>query len=605
MDFTFNVYALTLLFCGITTLFISYYVYKKEGGAVRIFGIMMFTSAIWSIAYGLELASTSLSQIKLLIGVEYIGITTLPLSWFLFCLHLAGNERWYKRPLNLSMLLLVTALTTVAVWTNDWHHLYFKSITIDYSSNFPMAKVDTGIGYGLFTMYFYILLGIGNYLLFSKFRAADPIYRRQNYLIIVASLIPWIANIAYVAGVRLLGNLDITPFAFIATSGLIAIAIYRFKLFDIVPIAREKVMDLMQDGFVILDNKRRVIDYNLAFKQYLESGKRDNIVGATFEELLPDQTAFHQSIKNRHSGHLELQVSNEFGVFDLDIDIRYLDSSQLNSDTIIVKMQDLTQFKKDAIKSQQQTEELKRLNELKDRIFSIIAHDLRAPLVNLSEVLKMLSDDLISPEELKMLAPTLSKDIVYTTDLLENILHWSRSQLKGHGINKEYFDLKGLVVNEVSYHMTSARAKNITIVQDVFPGAMIYADRLMIQIVIRNILNNAIKFCYDSCTIDIFAVYTTEHFINLCIEDSGLGMEPIVFEKLFSGENYSRRGTMDEKGTGLGMVVCKEFMERNDGKIFVSSELGKGTKFCLYLPVDDSKEQKIKKPGLKQPGLVI
>ena len=75
----------------------------------------------------------------------------------------------------------------------------------------------------------------------------------------------------------------------------------------------------------------------------------------------------------------------------------------------------------------------------------------------------------------------------------------------------------------------------------------------------------------------------------LCIENTGTGMTPLVVEKLFSGENYSSRGTMDEKGTGLGMVVCKEFMERNDGKISVSSELGKGTTFCLYLPVDDSK----------------
>jgi signal transduction histidine kinase len=590
MDFTFNVYALSLLLCGKITLFLSYYVYKKDGGAVKLFGIMMFTNAIWSIAYGLELASTSLSQIKFLINVEYIGITTLPLSWFLFCLHLSGKEKWYKRPWNMGILLFATILTTLVVWTNDWHHLYFKSITVDHSGYFPMAKLELGVGYKLFTTYFYLLLAIGNYLLFVKFRSADPIYRRQNFLIIIASMIPWAANIIYVAGIRPLGNLDITPFAFIATVFLVALAISRFKLFDIVPVAREKVMDLMQDGFVILDSKRRVIDYNLAFKKYLESSKRKKIIGTSLETLLPGQDTFHQAIENHDTGNVELKISNEFGEFYLDVDIRYLDNSQPNSDVVIVKMQDLTQFKKDAINSIEQREELKRLNQLKDRIFSIIAHDLRAPLVNLSEVLKMISDDLITPEEFKMLAPVLSKDIIYTTDLLENILHWSRSQLKGHGINKEYFDLKGLVVNEISYHMPSARAKNITVVQDVFPGAMIYADMLMIQIVIRNILNNAIKFCYDNCEINIFAVYTKEHFIKLSIEDTGTGMEPDVLEKLFTGETQSKRGTKDEKGTGIGMVVCKEFMERNDGKIFVSSKFGEGTKFYLYLPVDDTKE---------------
>ncbi|RZK77826.1 MAG: PAS domain-containing protein [Pedobacter sp.] len=589
MDFTFNVYALTLLLCGKITLFLSYYIYKKEGGIVRLFGIMMLTNAIWSIAYGLELASTSLVQITFFINIQYLGITTLPLSWFIFCLHLSGNEKWYQKKLNIGVLLFITVATIITVWTNDFHHFYYKSVGIDHSSYFPMAKITPAIGYRIFTVYFYILLGIGNYLLYVKFRVADSIYRRQNYLIIIASLIPWLANIAYLSGIRPLGNLDITPFAFIATISLLFVAIYRFKLFDIVPMAREKVMDLMQDGFVILDNKKRVIDYNLAFKKYLEPHKRGKIIGATLDELLPGQILFHQYLDDYQNRQFELTISNEYGTFDLEVDIRYLDNNQPNNDAIIVKMQDLTQVKKDALKSKEQTEELKRLNQLKDRIFSIIAHDLRAPLVNLSEVLKMTSDDLISPEEFKMLAPKLGKDIIYTTDLLENILHWSRSQLKGYGINKEYFDLKGLVVNEVSYHMPSAKAKNINIIQDVFPGAMIYADILMIQIVIRNILNNAIKFCYDDCSINIFSVYSKEHFIMLCIEDTGTGMTPLVVEKLFSGENYSSRGTMDEKGTGLGMVVCKEFMERNDGKISVSSELGKGTTFCLYLPVDESK----------------
>lgn len=590
MDFTFNVYALILLLCGKITLFLSYYVYKKEGGAVRLFGIMMFTNAIWSIAYGFELASSDLAQIKLFINIEYIGITTLPVCWFLFCLHLSGKEKWYKRPLNLSLLLIVTVLTTIAVWTNDLHHRYFKSIIVDYSSYFPMAKIDTGIGYDLFTAYFYVLLAVGNYLLFTKFRTADPIYRKQNYLVIVASLIPWVANITYVLGLKPMGNLDITPFAFVATVILIFIAIYRFKLFDIIPVAREKVMDLMQDGFVILDNQKRIIDYNLAFKKYLQVINQNKIIGSKLRDLLPQQTTFLDFIDQHQSGSMELSLQTDLGQVDLEVDIQYLDEDHLTSEAIIVKMQDLTKIKRDALKSKEQAEELRRLNQLKDRIFSIIAHDLRAPLVNLSEVLKMISDDMISPEEFKMLTPSLNKDIIYTTDLLENILHWSRSQLKGHGINKEYFDLKGLVVNEVSYHMPSAKAKNINIVQDVFPGEMVYADMLMIQIVIRNILNNAIKFCYDNCEINIFAVYSKEHFIKLCIEDNGTGMEPEVLEKLFTGENQSKRGTMNEKGTGLGMVVCKEFMERNEGKIEVSSEFGKGTRFCLYLPVDDSKE---------------
>ncbi len=586
MDLKFNIYALVLIFFGKLTLFLSYYIFKKEGGAVRLFGLMMFTNAIWSIAYGFELASSTLHQIKFFINIEYIGITTLPLTWFLFCLHLSGKECWYKKPMNIGPLLFITLLTIIMVWTNQYHHFYYNKLTMDYSGYFPMVKIDPGMGYHFFTIYFYVLLGIGNYLLFAKFKKADPIYRNQNYLIIISSLIPWIANISYLIGLRPMGNLDITPFAFAATIFLIAIAIYRFKLFDIVPVAREKVMDLMQDGFVILDSKNRVIDYNHAFKKYLTYVKESNIIGTAINDLLPGQTDFLSFINEHKSGKIELKVESLGNVYDLEAHIGYLNENKLNSEAIIIKMQDLTLLRQDALKSQQQAEELKRLNQLKDRIFSIIAHDLRAPLVNLSEVLKMISNDLITLEEFKELSPVLSKDIIYTTDLLENILHWSRSQLKGYGINKEFFDLKGLIVNEVHYHLPSAEAKKINIVQDVFPGEMVYADMLMIQIVIRNIINNAIKFCHEGCEINIFAVYTKAHMIKLCIEDNGVGIPPEVLNKLFNGENLSTRGTMNEKGTGLGLVVCKDFMERNEGSITATSEKGKGAKFCLHLPVD-------------------
>ncbi|RZK73855.1 MAG: PAS domain-containing sensor histidine kinase [Pedobacter sp.] len=589
MDFVFNIFASTLIFIGVITLLVSYYVFQKKGGAVRLFAIMMFGNAIWSITSGFELASQTLEQMKLFINLEYIGITILPLGWFLFCLELTGKDHWYKKPFNLGFLITVSVVTNLLVWTNDYHHIYYSSMTLDTTGEFPAVKIGLGIAYYIFTAYFYTLLVIGNYLLLVKFRKADPIYRRQNYLIIIGSLIPWAANISYLLGFRAVENLDITPFAFAATLFFVSIALYRFKLFDIVPIAREKVMDLIQDGFVILDSKKRVLDYNLAFKKYLKNGRQTNIIGEDIDDLLPGQPDFITFLEVRESGNIELQVTTAEETFDLEADVRFMNENRLNSDTIIIKLQDLTHLKKEASRAKEQKDELQRLNQLKDRIFSIIAHDLRAPLVNLSEVLKMISQDQITTEEFKTLSPILSKDIIYTTDLLENILHWSRSQLKGYGISQEFFDLKGLIVNEVSYHMPSAAAKHINIIQDVFPGAMVYADLLMIQIVIRNILNNAIKFCAKDCEIHISAVYDKEHMIKLCIEDNGVGMSESTLAKLFTGENQSTRGTMDEKGTGLGLVVCKDFMERNNGKITVSSTLDAGSKFCLYIPVDDQK----------------
>jgi signal transduction histidine kinase len=584
MDFTFNTYAIVLLACGSVTVLLSNYIYRRGGNAVRWFILMMLSNAIWSIAYGFELASSTLSQIKFFINIEYIGISTLPLNWFLFCLSFCGKECWYKKPLNLFLILIAPITTMIMVWTNSYHHLHYRLIAIDKSGPFPMANITAGSWYIVFTVYFYLLLACGCYLILIKFRKSDPIYKKQNYSIIIAAFIPWVANILYLLGIRPFGHVDITPFAFIITSLFILIGIYRFKLFDIIPIAREKVLELMRDGFFVLDQQNRIIDYNQSIARYITLRDDKKLIGAHMEEIFPEQKEFFERISKHEAGKMELVLHKEEETLYLEADILFLNDNKINNDFSIVKLQDLTNLKREAIRTKEQATELEKLNQLKDRIFSIIAHDLRGPLVNLSEVLKMIANDQITNEEFKSISPTLSKDIIYTTDLLENILHWSRSQLKGYGIKKEYINLRNLIINEINYHLPAATTKKIKIIHDVFPSEMVYADVLMIQIVIRNVLNNAIKFCNENSEIHITAAYQKDGAMLVCIADNGVGIPANVLSKLFKGENISTRGTFNEKGTGLGLMVCKDFMIRNDGDISVTSTEGQGAKFCIVLP---------------------
>lgn len=590
MDFTFNTYSIILLFFGTVTFFLPYYIYKSNVGAVRWFSFAMLSNAIWCLGYGFELASRDLEQAKLFVAIQYIGITTLPVYWLLFCMKLSGQEKWYHRRRNQYILMFVTIISCIGIWTNDHHHLYYTEMHMDFSEKIPLLSFTRGIGYLFFTIYFYAMLLIANILLYASYRKSDAFYKRQKYSIIFASAIPWIANICYLIGLRPFGHMDITPFSFIISVFLVAIAVYRFKLFDILPVAREKVLDLMQDGFLIIDDKYRIIDYNKAARQYIYTDTK--IVGMTMAAFFPGQEKLLNFVRNELSGKVAFSMESPKGLIHLEAEVQHLNESELNNNTTIVRLQDLTKIKQEELKSKQQTAELKRLNQLKDRIFSIIAHDLRGPLVNLSEVLKMISNDLITIEEFKMLSPTLTKDILYTTDLLENILHWSRSQLSGYGIKKEHFDLRSMVVNEINYHMPSAASKKVNIVQDIFPGKLVYADMLMVQIVVRNLLSNAIKFCHEGCQIDVFAVYHKSEMMELCIKDNGRGIEKNVLKKLFSGENHSTRGTMNEKGTGLGLMVCKEFMERNGGTIRVDSEPGKGSRFYIYVPVGEGTEDR-------------
>lgn len=584
MDFAFNHYALSLILFGSIIFLLSIYILINETGAVRCVGLVMLSNSIWSVAYGFELASSTLEQMKILVDIEYIGIASVPFNWFLFCIDLAGKEKWLKKPGNVILLCIVPVITLLMVWTNDYHHLHYNSLSVDDTGSFPMLKIDRGISYYIFTFYFYALLFAGNYFLIAKFRKSDAVYKKQNSTILIAALLPWIANIIYISGFRPLNNLDITPFAFLLSTMLIFIAIYRFKLFDILPVAREKVLELMQDGFILLDHDYRIIDYNLAFTKYITGVQPGKLIGKNIVDVFKDQYELITLLTNHESGKVEMLVSTETGKFDLEADIRFLNENKLNRSAIIVKFQDLTDLRQEALKSKHQAEELQKLNQLKDRIFSIMAHDLRGPLLNLSEVLKMTADDTISIEEFKFLSPTLAKDITYTTDLLENILHWSRSQLKGYSINKEVFDLKKLITSEINYHIKAASNKKIEIIQSIPDELTAYADLLMMQIVIRNLIANAIKFCDAHCKINISAVCSNPDYIELRIADNGVGISQENMQRIFKGENVSSRGTQNEKGTGIGLMVCWEFMARNDGLINIESEVGKGTAFNIEIP---------------------
>ncbi|PST82193.1 PAS domain-containing sensor histidine kinase [Pedobacter yulinensis] len=582
MTFAFNIYAILLLVSGLAILCMSSLIIRRENGTMKWLGCTLFSNAVWSIAYGFELASPTAWQMKFFTNIEYLGIATLPVFWYLFCLSMCSKDEWYGRTRNMALLFVVPCVTILLVWTNSLHHWYYRSHSANFMGPFPMADIEPGWFYRFFTVYFYGLLAHGVYLLIINFRRTDPIYRAQHHLILFASFIPWIANILYVLGIRPLVNLDLTPFAFTLTIIIVLIAIYRFKIFDVIPLAREKVLDLMQDGFILLDERDRMIDINSAAKRFLGLG--DRLIGRSIYSFISEESELTAAIRQKKPGKIEVRTAATTGKLQLEAELRFMDDSKFNVPVTLVKIQDLTTLRQDALRLKEQAHELQQLNQLKDTIFSVIAHDLRGPLVNLSEVIKMLSKDQITLEEFKEIAPGVNRDILYTTDLLENILHWSRSQMKGFELQRDHFSLNALVEHEAGYYEPAAKAKSISITKDLGADLIIHADKLMIQIVVRNLVNNAIKFCLPGGNIHL-ATKISGGIAQLSIADTGIGIAPERIPSMFSFSNRSTRGTHNERGTGLGLLVCKDFMIRNGGSITVKSAPGQGTTFCINLPL--------------------
>ena len=232
---------------------------------------------------------------------------------------------------------------------------------------------------------------------------------------------------------------------------------------------------------------------------------------------------------------------------------------------------------------EKQKEELAELNNLKSKLFSVISHDLRTPLYGLRNLFKSVEQYDLPAEEIKVLIPDVVKDLHYTTDLMENLLQWAKSQMKGESLSPQLIDMNKLIHDVQQIVRLQAENKQVYLTTKADKPVYIYADKEMIEVVLRNLISNAIKFTPKEGQV-IIDVKEDDELIEVLVSDTGTGMSEEAKNKLFGDEHFTTKGTSNESGTGLGLMICKEFLKKNGGDIHVESELGKGSTFAFTLP---------------------
>ncbi len=230
---------------------------------------------------------------------------------------------------------------------------------------------------------------------------------------------------------------------------------------------------------------------------------------------------------------------------------------------------------------------LKEVNKTKDQFFSIISHDLRNPfasIVSFSRILKRDIQDL-SREELQELVKELDKSVLKINSLLENLLQWSRNQTGKIKFHPEYFDPGSVISETVNLFSGTAREKNVKII-DSAGDYTVYGDLNMTRTIIRNLLSNALKYSNPGGHIEL-AARKTNGFLEVTVKDEGVGIPDEDQQKLFQTDSlFSTYGTYDEKGSGLGLLLCKEFSKRQGGEFFFESKVGEGSVFGFTIPLE-------------------
>lgn len=235
-------------------------------------------------------------------------------------------------------------------------------------------------------------------------------------------------------------------------------------------------------------------------------------------------------------------------------------------------------------------DELSEANSTKDKFFSIIAHDLRSPFNSLLGIVDIFESDYhkLSEDNKLEFVKSINSSIKNAYKLIENLLEWARLQIDGIEIKKKYFNIHELVSSIEELVVPRAKKKGIKIENKTDTNSQVFADRTSLNTVIRNLVTNSVKFSNEGDTIKIYS-NKGENYFDIVVEDTGIGMDDETVHNLFKIDvKKSQQGTAKEKGTGLGLILSKEFIEKHGGKLFVESKKNVGSKFTISLPTNSN-----------------
>lgn len=358
------------------------------------------------------------------------------------------------------------------------------------------------------------------------------------------------------------------------------------------------ILNSAGEGILGLDKTGRVVFLNPSASRMIGWSSED-IVGKSFHELVHHKKSdgspypvkdcpVTYSIRDARFYHIDHEVfwrkSGESFPVDYMSTPNFDDHGNITG--AVITFNDITEQKRIQAWISQQTEELKELNATKDKFFSIIAHDLRSPFNSLLGLSNLMEESIRKREfdEINKYAVLIKESAQLTFQLLVNLLDWSRAQIGRMEFEPVQADLIRLIGETISTLNKSAILKSITIECDLSRSVTLKVDKAMIMAVLRNLINNAIKFTHPGGRI-LVSVNETKEIALISVVDNGVGIKPGILEKLFRiDSSHSEPGTNMERGTGLGLILCKEFVEKHGGRIWVESEPGRGSSFHFTIP---------------------
>jgi signal transduction histidine kinase len=576
--FSFSYQFIPLVFSIFLSFGLIVYLFKyRKSPVIKALLLILSGALIWSLAHFLEHGCNNFNSKIFWVNIGYIGITIVPVGWLILSFLYWGKSHTVTRN-RILVLLIVPALTIIFNATNRFHGLMRYDVSINYDGPFSIITRTPGVWFWVNVFYCNVLMLAGSTILFKRLFTPPKIQNRQLLLVIFAIIIPWIGTLTFIFNLIPGMRIDPAPSLIPISVSLIALALYPFNVFDVIPIARDFVLEHINDGIVVLDKSGRIIDYNPAAIKIFNIGKIKfgTPFSQTFNMLsLPDE----QITKNEVSYKTEIIYQTGDSKKFIEVETSPLFSKNKIIIGKTIRFIDVTKRRK----LQETLIKTQRLDSL-STLAGGIAHEFN----NIHSAVFGYLDLALNTENIDKIQEFLLKALLARSravELTDQLLTFSKGGApfyKEEPVSPFFQNRLELLLKKTNIKRTFNIDPDIT---------KCWMDKKQMGQVIDEIIMNA-KEAMDenggeiSLTIKNVDIYKSEKvklkegkYVEIAITDNGNGIPedilPNIFDPFF---------TTKEVGTGLGLSAAYSIVDQHGGTIEVETEEGKGTTFHLFLP---------------------
>lgn len=563
------------------TFVVSLHVVRQRTAMTWALLHVLWVASGWLIFNSLELIATSPTFTLFWAKASYVFIPYTPVVWLLFALHYTGRYDWLRRR-RVWIFFVVPVLTTLLAWTTEWHGLIWQSYTFIPVGRLLAMSVEHGPAFMLHGIHSYTLVLLGSYLILIQSLKTYRLYRSQSIWLTVGTMIPVLLNLIYIFHLVPQLRKDYTAVGFACAGLTFVIGIYRYRLFDLKPVARDKLIDSMADLMLVLDRQGRVIDLNKAALEFLAEPV-DDLIGQPVEVVLSRWKALIERFRHEFNTRAEITLQHQGRTYDYDLSMTPLTDAAGNHTGRLVVLRNIDTQKQIERELNQRTAQLEAHNQELNAFAHTVAHDLKTPLttiVGFAELLCTLCED----EEQVEIAASIAQSGHKMYAIIEGLMLLARARQQE--ISLEPLNMHAIVEEALSQLNT----KSASIVRPTaWPIVVGYAP--WVEAVWVNYISNALKYGGTPPLIELGAAPLEDAtgqvtFVRFWVRDNGPGIPLEKQAQLFT--LFTRLEKSRAQGHGLGLSIVERIVKRLGGEVGLDSRPGAGSTFWFTLPAVNS-----------------